>query len=119
MQPGERSREAFTVARQASEARGPRARPAEEVAPLLCTAKRAWVSGSGVSQTAELPPSSTRAEGRTWLPVDLLRDAGVVALLHAGERERARKVFIALARASTRGVEDLRTVVLQQAMVGK
>ena len=69
---------------------------------------------------AELTPQlEARVAGRTWLNVDLLRDAGVVALLHAGERERARKVFISLARASTRGFEDLRTVVLQQAMVGK
>ena len=62
---------------------------------------------------------AARTAGRTWLPVDLLRDAGVLALLRTGERTKARKLFISLARASTRGIKDLRTVVLQQLMVGR
>jgi hypothetical protein len=60
-----------------------------------------------------------RTAGRTWLPVDLLRDAGVLALLRTGERQKAQKMFISLARASTRGFKDLRTVVLQQLMTGR
>lgn len=69
---------------------------------------------------AEVTPQlEARTTGHTWLPVDLLRDAGVLALLRQGERERARKLFISLARASTRGIKDLRTVVLQQLMVGR
>ena len=63
------------------------------------------------------PQLEARVAGRTWLSVDLLRDAGVLALLRTGERERAQKVFIALARASARSITDLRTVVLQQLMV--
>jgi predicted membrane-bound spermidine synthase len=67
---------------------------------------------------AEVTPQlESRVAGYTWLPVDLLRDAGVLALLRTGERERAQKVFISLARASTRGFLDLRTVVLQQLML--
>ena len=55
---------------------------------------------------AELTPQlDARTAGRTWLPVDLLRDAGVLALLRTGERERAQKVFISLARASARGFD--------------
>ncbi len=69
---------------------------------------------------AEVTPQlDARTAGRTWLPVDLLRDAGVLALLRTGERTKARKLFISLARASTRGIKDLRTVVLQQLMVGR
>lgn len=68
---------------------------------------------------AEVTPQiEARNTGHTWLPVDLLRDAGVLALLRTGERERAQKLFIELARVSPRGFTDLRTVVLQQLIVG-
>ena len=69
---------------------------------------------------AEVTPLlDARTAGRSWLPVDLFRDAGVLALLRTGEREKARKLFITLALTSTRGIKDLRTVVLQQLMVGR
>jgi predicted membrane-bound spermidine synthase len=65
------------------------------------------------------PQLKSRVAGHTWLPVDLIRDAGVLALLRTGQRETAAKVFDALAAYSTRSKTDLRTVSLQQLVSGK
>ena len=65
------------------------------------------------------PQLRARVAGHTWLPVDLLRDAGVLALLRTGQRETAAKVFDALAPFSTRSKTDLRTISLQQLVSGR
>jgi predicted membrane-bound spermidine synthase len=68
---------------------------------------------------AEVTPQlRARVAGHTWLPVDLLRDAGVLALLRTGDRETAQKVFDALARFSVRGKNDLRNVTLAALVSG-
>jgi hypothetical protein len=66
------------------------------------------------SLAAEVAPQlKSRVAGHSWLPVDLLRDAGVLALVRTGDRVTARKVFDSLAPYSTRTEDDLRTRLLQ------
>jgi hypothetical protein len=63
---------------------------------------------------AEVTPQlKARVAGHTWLPVDFLRNAGVVALVKTGDRVTARKVFEALEPFSVLDAGDLRTEVLR------
>ena len=90
------------------------------------TARSAWrfLEAAGTYNwpgvAAEVTPQlRARVGGHTWLPVDLIRDAGVLALLNTGQRETAAKVFDALATYSTRSKTDVRTITLQQLVSGR
>jgi predicted membrane-bound spermidine synthase len=59
------------------------------------------------------PQLKSRVAGHTWIPVDILRPAGVVALVQTGDRVTARKVFDSLDPFSVLEKDDLRVQVLQ------
>jgi hypothetical protein len=54
-----------------------------------------------------------RIAGHTWLPVDIIRPAAVIALVKTGDRVKARKVFEALDRYSVLEAGDLRVELLR------
>jgi len=60
-----------------------------------------------------MPQLKARVMGHTWLPVDLLCSAGVVALVRTGDRVAARKMFEALEPFSVLDKDDLRMEVLR------
>jgi len=63
---------------------------------------------------AEVTPQlKARVSGHTWLPVDLLCSASVIALERTGDRVTARKVFEALEAYSVLEKDDLRLQVLR------
>ena len=63
---------------------------------------------------AEIPALlKARISGHTWIPVDLLRPAGVIALARTGDRESARKLFDALDHYSNLEPSDLRVMLLR------
>ncbi|MBI2409410.1 MAG: fused MFS/spermidine synthase [Gemmatimonadetes bacterium] len=59
------------------------------------------------------PQLKSRVAGHTWLPVDMLSSAGVVALVKTGDRVTARKVFDALESYSALEKGDLRLEILR------
>jgi len=59
------------------------------------------------------PQLKARVAGHTWLPVDLLCSASVVAMVKTGDRLTARKVFEALEDYSALEKDDLRLQVLR------
>jgi predicted membrane-bound spermidine synthase len=64
--------------------------------------------------TAEVPAQlKARVAGHTWLDVDVLRSAGVLALVRVGDRKSARKMFDALESYSALEKDDLRSQLLQ------
>ena len=63
---------------------------------------------------AEVPSQlKARVSGHTWIPADLLRSAGVLALVETGDRVTAHKVLEALEPFSTLDKDDLRSQLLR------
>jgi hypothetical protein len=63
---------------------------------------------------AEVTPQlKSRVAGHTWLDVDVLRSAGVLALVRTGDRQNARKMYDALAGYGALETDDLRSMLLQ------
>ena len=63
---------------------------------------------------AEVTPQlQARVAGHMWLPVDVLRSAGVLALVRTGDRPTARKLFDSLDPYSELGKGDLRVALLR------
>ncbi|MHB8837553.1 MAG: spermine/spermidine synthase domain-containing protein [Gemmatimonadaceae bacterium] len=63
---------------------------------------------------AEVTPQlKARVAGHTWIPVDILRSAAVLALVKTGDRVTARKVFDSLESYSALESDDLRTQILR------
>jgi len=63
---------------------------------------------------AEVTPQLMgRVAGHTWIDVDVLRSAGVLALVRIGDRQNARKLHDALGRYSALEKDDLRSMLLQ------
>ena len=63
--------------------------------------------------TEVTPQLKARVSGHTWLPVDLLNEAAVLALVRTGDRVTARKVFEALEEYSVLDKDDLRMELLR------
>ncbi|MDP1890206.1 MAG: fused MFS/spermidine synthase [Gemmatimonadaceae bacterium] len=63
---------------------------------------------------AEVTPQlKSRVAGHTWLPLEILGHAGVLALVRTGDRETARKMFEALESYSAFEKGDLRSEILR------
>lgn len=63
---------------------------------------------------AEVTPQlKSRVAGHTWIPADLLRSAGVMALVKTGDRVMARRLFDALQPFSALDTADVRSQLLQ------
>ena len=63
---------------------------------------------------AEVTPQlKSRVAGHTWLPMEILGNAGVLALVRTGDRVTARKMFDALEQYSAFEKGDLRTEILR------
>jgi hypothetical protein len=59
------------------------------------------------------PQLKSRVAGHTWLPMEILSNAGVLALVRTGDRVTARKMFDALEGYSAFEKGDLRTEILR------
>lgn len=63
---------------------------------------------------AEVTPQlKSRVAGHTWLPLEILSSAGVLALVRTGDRVTARKMFEALETYAAFEKGDLRTEILR------
>jgi hypothetical protein len=67
-----------------------------------------WPAASSAADSLLQPA----LDGRSWIPVDDLRDGAVVAKLRMGDAPGARRYFDALARRSERGASDFRVRLL-------
>jgi len=65
-----------------------------------------------------MPQLKARVSGHTWIPADILLDAGTLALVKTGDRVTAQQVYESLEPYSVREKDDLRMQVLR-AMIGR
>ena len=70
----------------------------------------AWDFAEASRAADELLPAAMQS--KSWLPVDFLREAAVVAKLRSGDVAGARQYFEALSRVSQRRRDDLRVLLL-------